>query len=74
MKKHPSIGLITPLSMSIYSGKDKSINISTLSLAGMSRITGIPQTNADLVAYSKLIDLALHNALTNGKYLTVKTF
>ncbi|MDQ7045917.1 MAG: DUF302 domain-containing protein [Sulfurimonas sp.] len=72
MKKHPSIGLITPLSMSIYSAKDKSINISTLSLAGMSRITGIDQADADLIAYAKLVDLALHNALAKGKYLSVK--
>ena len=72
MKKYPSIGLITPLSMSIYAGKNNTINVSTLSLAGMSRITAIPVTNPDLVAYSKLVDEALHKALPNGKYLTVK--
>ncbi|MDB2562386.1 DUF302 domain-containing protein [Sulfurimonas sp.] len=71
MKKSPMIGLITPLSMSIYSGKDNSINISTLSLAGMSRITKIPATDPDLIAYSKLLDAALHKALPNGKYLSV---
>jgi hypothetical protein len=47
------------------------INISTLSLAGMSRITKIPATNPDLIAYSKLVDAALHKALPNGKYLSV---
>ena len=72
MDKYPSIGLITPLSMSIYSGEDKSINIATLSLAGMSRITNIPADDADLVAYSKLVDGALHKALANGEYLSVK--
>ena len=72
MDKYPTIGLITPLTMSIYSGKDGSINVSTLSLAGMSRITKIPATNPDLVAYSKLVDKALHAALPNGKYLKVK--
>ncbi len=72
MSKYPSIGLITPLTMSIYSGKDKSINVSTLSLEGMARITQIPVTNPDLIAYSKLVDAALHKALANGKYLTVK--
>jgi len=72
MDKYPTIGLITPLTMSIYAGKDDSINISTLSLAGMARITKIPATNPDLVAYSKLVDSALHNALPNGKYLSVK--
>lgn len=72
MKKYPSIGMITPLSMSIYSGKDKTINVSTLSLAGMSRITKIPASNPDLIAYSKLVDKALHKALPKGKYLSVK--
>jgi len=70
MKKYPSIGLITPLSMSIYEdGAKNTINISTLSLAGMSRITKIPATDSDLVAYAKLLDKALHKALPNGKYM-----
>jgi len=70
MDKYPSIGLITPLSMSIYQD-DGVINITTLTLAGMSRITKIPSTNKDLIAYSKLVDAALHKALPNGKYLSV---
>ena len=71
MNKYPSIGMITPLTMSIYVDAKNNINISTLSLAGMSRITKIPATDADLIAYSKLIDAALRNALPNGKYLRV---
>ena len=68
-KKYPNIGLITPLSMSIYSDDaKKSINISTLSLAGMAKVTGIPVTNPDLVAYAKLIEKALSKALPNGSY------
>ena len=70
MTKYPSIGLITPLSMSIYED-GKTINIATLSLAGMARITKIPATDADLMAYAKLVDVALHKALPNGAYLTV---
>ena len=70
MNKYPSIGLITPLSMSIYED-EKTINVSTLSLAGMARITKIPATDADLMAYAKSVDTALHKALPNGKYLTV---
>ena len=73
MKKHPSIGLITPLSMSIYSDDaKKTINISTLSLHGMSRITKIPETNEDLIKYAKLLDAAVHKALPNGKYVELK--
>ncbi len=72
MKKYPTIGLITPLSMSIYEDAAKNtINISTLSLAGMARITKIPATDPDLVAYAKAVDTALHKALPNGKYLSV---
>ena len=72
MNKYPSIGLITPLTMSIYQdGVKNTINVSTLSLAGMSRITKIPASNPDLIAYSKLVDAALHKALPNGKYLSV---
>jgi uncharacterized protein (DUF302 family) len=72
VKKYPTIGLITPLSMSIYSDDaKKTINISTLSLAGMARITHIPVTDPDLIEYANLIDTAVHKALPNGKYLTV---
>ena len=71
-KKYPSIGLITPLSMSIYSDDAKNtINISTLSLTGMSRITKIPATDPDLMTYAKLLDTAVHNALPNGNYVAV---
>ncbi|WP_324172793.1 hypothetical protein [Sulfurimonas sp.] len=71
MHKYPSIGMITPLTMSIYVDANNQINVSTLSLAGMSRITKIPVTNPNLIAYSKLVDSALHKALPNGKYLSV---
>jgi uncharacterized protein (DUF302 family) len=72
MTKYPSIGLITPLSMSIYEdGEKNTINISTLSLAGMARVTKIPATDPDLIAYAKSVDTALHAALPNGKYLPV---
>ncbi len=73
IKKFPSIGLITPLSMSIYSGDKNTINISTLSLKGMSRITKIPESNPDLIEYAKLLDVALHKALPNGNYVSKKT-
>ena len=72
MEKYPNIGMITPLSMSIYEDAAKNtINISTLSLAGMARITKIPATDPDLIAYAKAVDTALHAALPNGKYLSV---
>ena len=70
INKYPSIGLITPLSMSIYSDDaKKTINVSTLSLKGMARITKIPETDPDLIAYAKQLDVALHKALPKGAYL-----
>ncbi|MBL6970107.1 MAG: hypothetical protein ISR68_01780 [Campylobacterales bacterium] len=70
IKKYPNIGLITPLSMSIYSNDvNNTINVSTLSLEGMARVTNIPVTDTDLIAYAKSVDVALHKALPNGKYL-----
>ncbi|MFA6195440.1 MAG: hypothetical protein WC656_02205 [Sulfurimonas sp.] len=73
IKQYPNIGLITPLSMSIYSNDaKKTISISTLSLAGMARITKIPATNPDLIEYARLVDVALHKALPNGSYEPLK--
>ena len=58
--------------MSIFSDdKKNTINVSTLSLAGMARITKIPATDPDLIEYAKLVDAALHKALPNGLYLPV---
>ncbi len=68
-EKYPSIGLITPLSMSIWSSNDnKDISISALSLRGMSRITQIPMDNPDLIAYANAMDEALRAAVPGGKY------
>lgn len=71
IKDYPQFGLISPMSTSVYSKKGKSISISILSLEGMSRITGVPVSNPDLIAYSKLITKSLKEALPNGKYNTL---
>ena len=69
LKKYPSAGLIAPMSMSIYSDDAKgTINISTLSIDGMARITQIPVNDPDLVAYAKIVNNALYKALPNGKF------
>ncbi len=68
-KDYPSIGLLTPLSMSIWSSNDnKDMSISSLTLRGMSRITQIPMDNPDLIAYADAMDKALKDALPGGKY------
>ncbi|MGB6018134.1 MAG: DUF302 domain-containing protein [Sulfurimonadaceae bacterium] len=68
-KDYPSIGLLTPLSMSIWSSNDnKDISISSLTLRGMSRITHIPMDNPDLIAYADAMDKSLKAAVPGGKY------
>ena len=68
-EKYPSIGLITPLSTSIYSNdKEHTMNISSLSLKGMSRMTQIPMDNPDLIAYHKELNDAIKKALPNGHF------
>jgi uncharacterized protein (DUF302 family) len=68
-KNYPSIGLISPLSTSVYSNdKKKTMNISTLTLEGMSKITGIPTSNKDLQAIYAMMNNALKAALPNGHF------
>ena len=73
-KKYPSIGLLSPLSMSLYSNRDddttngKTMSISSLTLQGMSRITGIPMNNPDLVSYAKFLEEGLKAALPGGHF------
>lgn len=74
VKKNPSIGLLSPLSMSIYSNRDDdtsngvTMSISSLTLRGMSRMTQIPMTDPDLIAYQALLTKALEKALPGGKF------
>ena len=69
VSKYPSIGLITPLSMSIWSShENKSMSISSLTLRGMSRITQIPMDNPDLMAYEAEMTKALEAALPGGHF------
>ena len=66
IKKYPNFGALTPLTMSIWSDKD-TMNISTLTLAGMARAGDIPQDDADLIAYANMISAALKASMPNGK-------
>lgn len=66
-KDYPSIGLIAPLSTSVYM-KDNKMHIATLTLDGMAKITGISKTNKTLQAISKNLNQALVLALPNGSF------
>ena len=68
VKVNPQIGLLTPLSMSIWQDNDGSMHISSLSLRGMSRMSGIPVDNADLIALANKMEKALRAALPGGHF------
>jgi len=69
LRKYPKIALFTPLSMSIYTRKgEKTISVSSMDVAGIAKITGIPVDNTDLVAYMKEVSDIFAKALPNGKF------
>jgi len=68
LKKYPSFGALTPLTMSIWQDKDGNMNIATLTARGMARVTQIPVNDPDLNAYAALVQKALKNAMPKGKF------
>jgi len=68
VKSNPLIGLMTPLSMSIWQDNTGNMNVSTLSLRGMSRMAGIPMDNPDLAALADKMEKALRAALPGGHF------
>lgn len=69
IKKYPSFGALTPLTMSIWSDDEaKTMNVSTLNIHGMARAAGIPVTDPDLIAYAGLVQAALKKAMPNGEF------
>ena len=65
IKKYPNFGALTPLTMVIWSDKD-SMNMATLTLAGMARAGDISIKDPDLVAYADMITKALKKAMPKG--------
>ena len=69
IKVTPKAALISPLSMSFYMKEGSNdISVSSLSLEGMAKITGIPATNKHLIEYSKLVKETLAKALPSGHF------
>ena len=67
--KYPKIALFTPLSMSIYTMKgDSTINVSSLSPAGIAAMTGIPVNEPALAELGKKIEKALKLAMPKGAF------
>ena len=67
IKKYPNFGALTPLTMSIWSDGN-TMNISTLSLFGMSRAGAMPIDDPDLIAYADLVKSTLKKAMPNGAF------
>jgi len=70
---NPKAALFAPLSMSIYTNKGSNkISVSTLSLEGMAKVTGISKTNKYMVELSSLVKKVIKKALPNGHFETTK--
>lgn len=66
-KTYPQIGLLTPMSMSIYTKKGESkLYVSTLTLDAMSKITTIPASNKELQLIAKMVKDTLFKAMPNA--------
>ena len=73
VKITPKAALFAPLSMSIYMHKGSNdISVSSLSIDGMAKVTGIPANNKHMVAYAKLVRDTLAKALPNGHFEKIK--
>jgi len=73
VKISPKAALFAPLSMSIYMDEGSTdISISSLTVYGMAKVTGIPATNKYMLEYAKLVRATLAKALPNGHF--EKTF
>ena len=72
ISNYPDMALFTPLSMSIFTRKgDHNISVSLMDITGVSKVTGIPIDNKDLVAYMKDVSNVLTEAFPDGKFETV---
>jgi len=69
VKISPKAALFTPLSMSIYMDKGSTdIYISSMTVDGISKITGIPANNKYMIEYGNLLRDTFSKALPNGHF------
>jgi uncharacterized protein (DUF302 family) len=71
LKTYPEAGLLAPLSTSVYSKNGNKISISSLSLKGMSRISGVPISNPHLITLHENMTKGLTQAFPEGKFETL---
>ncbi len=69
---YPTVGLFTPLSLSIYTKKgEKSISVASIVPAAAAKMMGIPQENEHIVALGERIEEALRTAMPKGTFITL---
>ncbi len=69
IKVSPDAALMSPLSMSIYTDKgSNNISVSSISLDGMAKVTGISKENKDMVKLSNIVKDVLKKALPGGSF------
>lgn len=67
LKDYPEFGLIAPLSTSIYSKDGTVLSLASLSLTGMSRVSGVPESDPNLIELYVNMTKSLEQAFPNGK-------
>ncbi|MDB2562002.1 DUF302 domain-containing protein [Sulfurimonas sp.] len=73
VKVSPKAALFAPLSMSFYmKNGSNDISVSSLSIDGMAKVTGISANNKHMQAYAKLVKATLAKALPNGHFEKIK--
>ena len=69
LKKSPKAALLAPLSMSIYTEMNSNtISVSSISLEGMEKVTGVSSKDTVMIKYANLIQDVLKKALPNGNF------
>jgi uncharacterized protein (DUF302 family) len=70
VKKYPNVGLFAPMSMSIYTKKgEKSISISSLTVAGMAKIMKTDKDDKTLLGLKRLVQETLKKVMPNGQFV-----
>ncbi len=69
---NPEVGLISPMTMSIYTRKgDKSISIAHLSSEAMANIIGVKADNPIILKLVKKLEDTIKKIMPNGKYIAL---
>jgi uncharacterized protein (DUF302 family) len=69
-KDYPEVGLVSPMTMSIYTRKgENTISIAHLSGDAIAKIMGVPATHPAILKLSKNVEDTLKKIMPNGKYI-----